>query len=423
MKRSGPVRLPFEFFVFAFAIIGLLLAPQTAFAQHGGGGHGGGGHFGGGGGHFGGFGGGGGHSGGGTPVSGYTGGHSHASSHVSAPPHASSDPTANAARRPAGSSLPLGWGAGLNRPVATGAGLPAGQAGKGIAEFSAAPSHVTIGFPPVSGGATTFPSAPLRSGPLSFSGQGHEIWQDSGTRAPLSASTTPREPGVISMRPQPPHIIRPVPPGFFPGVFAPSFGFFGFSPFLGFGWGLGCDPFDPWGFGCGGFGYGYGYGPGYGYGYGGYYPPAWDYSAPPAPSDNSNETSSEYGPFSWQNPPSNSTAQSEVPAPNSVIYLQDGSNYEVSDYWVADNKLHYVTNYGGENAVDLNQVDIQRTVDANASRGLNFSLHPVEPKTLTPPPSTDNAPPSADNAPAAAPAPHAPAAPPSPDAPPAPPQP
>ncbi len=181
--------------------------------------------------------------------------------------------------------------------------------------------------------------------------------------------------------PQPPHIIRP--PGFllpyYPAWFFPAYGFYGFSPF--FGWG--CSPFDPWTFGCGGLGYGYGFG--------GYYPPVWDQSEPPA----SDEVSNEPSPSLWQDPPAGEDLQgSAVSTPLTVIYLRDGSSYEVTDYWLSDNKLHYVTNYGGENSVTLNQIDAQRTVDANAAHGVNFTLHPAPPASLTPPPSADSAPPA-----------------------------
>jgi len=181
------------------------------------------------------------------------------------------------------------------------------------------------------------------------------------------------------MRPQPPHIIRP--PGYlfpyYPAWFFSAYGFYGFSPF--FGWG--CSPFDWWTLGCGG----------YGYGFGGYYPSVGDQSEPPA----SDEVSNEPNPYLWQNPPAGEDLQGNaVSTPVTVIYLQDGSSYEVTDYWLSDNKLHYVTNYGGENSVGLSQIDVQRTVDANAAHGVNFTLHPAPPASLTPPPSADSAPPA-----------------------------
>jgi hypothetical protein len=165
----------------------------------------------------------------------------------------------------------------------------------------------------------------------------------------------------------------------------PPYGFYGFGSFLGFGWG--CSPFYSWAFGCGGFGWG-GYGLGYGYDVGDYYP-AGNYTEPPPSDDTSNEPS----PSTWQNPPaSEDLERSAVATPHAVIYLQDGSSYEVTDYWVGDNRLHYVTSYGGENSVALSHIDVQRTVDANAARGVDFTLHPAPPPSLTPPPSADSAP-------------------------------
>jgi alkyl sulfatase BDS1-like metallo-beta-lactamase superfamily hydrolase len=39
--------------------------------------------------------------------------------------------------------------------------------------------------------------------------------------------------------------------------------------------------------------------------------------------------------------------------------------------------LHYVTSYGGENSIDANQLDLQRTVNENALRGVTFTLRPA----------------------------------------------
>ncbi len=62
--------------------------------------------------------------------------------------------------------------------------------------------------------------------------------------------------------------------------------------------------------------------------------------------------------------------------PTVLIYLNDGTTYAASDYWLADGQLHYYVNYGGENSVDMSQVDLQRTVNENAKRGVRFSLKP-----------------------------------------------
>jgi len=51
--------------------------------------------------------------------------------------------------------------------------------------------------------------------------------------------------------------------------------------------------------------------------------------------------------------------------------------------WIADGKLHYNVDYSGESTIDINQLDLQRTVDENAKRGVRFTLKP-QPNTYTP---------------------------------------
>jgi membrane-associated protease RseP (regulator of RpoE activity) len=57
-----------------------------------------------------------------------------------------------------------------------------------------------------------------------------------------------------------------------------------------------------------------------------------------------------------------------------VVYLRDGSGYGVTDYWVADGMLLFVTTYDSEKSVAFEDVDWQRTVDENATRGVYFKL-------------------------------------------------
>jgi hypothetical protein len=59
-----------------------------------------------------------------------------------------------------------------------------------------------------------------------------------------------------------------------------------------------------------------------------------------------------------------------------MLYLNDGTVYALTNYWVAGGRLHYVTQYGGENSVAMDQVDMQRTVDVNAHRGVPITLRP-----------------------------------------------
>lgn len=90
--------------------------------------------------------------------------------------------------------------------------------------------------------------------------------------------------------------------------------------------------------------------------------------------------SQEPNPSIYLPPPSeNSGEAQQAPEPEVGLFLKDGSVYAISDYWLAGGRLHYVTNYGGENALDLSQIDLQRTVDANARRGVPFLLRPAPP--------------------------------------------
>lgn len=356
MARSTPPRtLLIKIALGIAAAAALAFAPQPAFAQHGGGGHAGG-HFGGGG-HF---------AGGGRA----SGGSAHAAppltgagTHNVVPPHSF-----------ARSTYP-----------GTSSGLPPGlamfaepsHAGRGPATSTSNANNwnrnVTLGFPPTATGGWSAES--FRGGAMSFSGQGHEMWQES-PRPATSANPTRPGPAVSMLPPGPPLGVRrrPFPP-FAPGfpIYGPGLGFYPFAPF-GFGFGAGCGFFG----GCGYLGFGsplcdplwgwncFGYAPGM---------PLYD-SVGAAPSGTQDETSNEYGPFSWQNPPA--AGNSEVSAaPDTLIYLKDGTSYAITDYWLVGDKLHYVTNYGGENSIDPQQLDFQRTVDENASRGVNFTLRPA----------------------------------------------
>jgi hypothetical protein len=89
----------------------------------------------------------------------------------------------------------------------------------------------------------------------------------------------------------------------------------------------------------------------------------------------SDTPSQEYGPFRWQDStPGDSAYASDASKPAATIYLKDGSSYGVTDYWLTGGELHYVTNYGGENSIPAERLDLQRTVDDNAALGVNFIL-------------------------------------------------
>jgi hypothetical protein len=301
------------------------IAPNPAFAQHGGGG--GGGHSGGGGGHASSGSSSGGHVSGGAPV------------HASAP-HA----TVGGAGRPTGGTS-----------MAPRAGTAS------MANFNAARNHFVN--PPGS-----ISSRSSRAAARPFYGSFNP------------AVVQPRSPFLGHRR------------GFF---FGEGGCFNGFFP--GF-----CGGFFPFGFGGGfGFGFGYGFGP-WGYGYDGYgysnYGYPYDSSmsgdieanveGQTANMENRLEENPYYGAEAESlSNGSPSGANSDANAPLVMLYLKDGSVYALSNYWVADGKLHYKTQYGGENSVPLDQIDIQHTVDVNAKRGVNITLRPAPAAAPAPQPS------------------------------------
>ena len=90
-------------------------------------------------------------------------------------------------------------------------------------------------------------------------------------------------------------------------------------------------------------------------------------------------SSQEPNPSLFAAPPADtgqSAGETSQQQPYVILYLKDGSSYAVSDYWLAGGKLHYVTSYGGENVIDESQLDLQRTVNENGTRGLDFTLRP-----------------------------------------------
>jgi hypothetical protein len=202
---------------------------------------------------------------------------------------------------------------------------------------------------------------------------------------------------------------------------------------LGWGWPGYAGYYDPfWGSSYWGWpGYGYGY-PGYGvtysdpndsssnvtpngnYGYnndngsynsgnynsGNYSAGNENGSAAPAPSYNAGADSADNSVEAVEpgtpddNPLTGNVAAS---TPTVLIYLKDGTTYAATDYWLADGHLHYVVSYGGENALNMDDVDLQRTVDENARRGVHFSLKPNR-NRVEPQPSSngDNSAPATD---------------------------
>ena len=87
-----------------------------------------------------------------------------------------------------------------------------------------------------------------------------------------------------------------------------------------------------------------------------------------------------------------------------------------NDYWLDGGDFHYTVKYGGESQIALDQVDVQKSIDENAKRGVKFTLKAkpaiassqgapksnAKPVTTLPPPPAIASPPVAHSLPAAA---------------------
>jgi len=87
-----------------------------------------------------------------------------------------------------------------------------------------------------------------------------------------------------------------------------------------------------------------------------------------------------------QNPTSNTTPNNTAPVdqtnsdlPMTLLLLRDGSMYGLVDYSVANGQLHYTTTYGGQNSIALDRIDMEKTVQLNAERGIQFVLPAATP--------------------------------------------
>ncbi|MFZ3365339.1 MAG: hypothetical protein WA153_18000, partial [Candidatus Acidiferrales bacterium] len=67
-----------------------------------------------------------------------------------------------------------------------------------------------------------------------------------------------------------------------------------------------------------------------------------------------------------------------------VLYMKDGTTYQITSYWSSGNTLHYVNGQGGVSTVDVNQIDLQRTIDENAKNGVRFWVRPQPAATPAP---------------------------------------
>ncbi len=103
------------------------------------------------------------------------------------------------------------------------------------------------------------------------------------------------------------------------------------------------------------------------------------YSYQPAPESSSEQVQpamQSAQPSEFEGPGSTAAEHALATEPLALIFLNDGTNYQVSDYWVERGRLHYVTSYGAENSIAIDGLDLQRTVDENWKNGVQFILHP-----------------------------------------------
>jgi len=236
--------------------------------------------------------------------------------------------------------------------------------------FQAAPRHVTIGFPPRSASDSSARSLISPGGRQTIWGDGDVVWKGSTQRTAarpsksltvISAEGHPLPRGGLKVLGQSQNWRRRNRHGG-----SGSFAFFGFGyPFLGLGFALNCVPSDDWlaGLDCENLGY-----------WGGY-----SMSEPQTNNagGGDNEQESAESTISTYLPAPEAAPESrQPPAPLTMLCLRDGTTYAVRTYWLASGRLNYVASYGGQNSIDMQNVDLQATVDLNAQRGVDFTLRP-----------------------------------------------
>jgi hypothetical protein len=73
--------------------------------------------------------------------------------------------------------------------------------------------------------------------------------------------------------------------------------------------------------------------------------------------------------------PSDPNAPSPADVPYTLLAFKDHSFFTVTDYWVENNRLTYITNYGTTGSAALDQLDLSLTLKLNNDRGVTFELH------------------------------------------------
>lgn len=270
-----------------------------------------------------------------------------------------------------------------------------------FAQRGAAGAHAGGGGARGGGGAARAPQAPVARPPVAAPSRGGVapivtrppimtrpvgINPVTPLRGPIAPFRNPvTSPLLFPTRPRIP--IRPNGPflgtaaGF--GLAYNPFLFPGCNPFLGFAYG--CGILNPY-FGYGGYNPIGGYGPVYP---GPAYPPDPVYTPPDTSASAPPTASLQYTPVLNPYPLTEAedlgaagtgTAQART---ETLLYLKDGSVFAVATYTVSDGELHYATAYGEKNDIAVDLIDLQKTIEANAERGVAFTLTP-SPTPATP---------------------------------------
>ena len=104
-------------------------------------------------------------------------------------------------------------------------------------------------------------------------------------------------------------------------------------------------------------------------------PTQWEMSAIPSPANPSDDDTAEGN--SSGLPGATLGAATEQQALGKGVFLlvlNDGTSHAVTDYWVADGYLEYISPDGARSHIPLEALDLQDTVTRNAPRGLPFVL-------------------------------------------------
>src|SRR4029077_13632200 len=95
---------------------------------------------------------------------------------------------------------------------------------------------------------------------------------------------------------------------------------------------------------------------------------------PAYPITNSDATNETPHHASGATPSSPNSMKAKAGRPITLLQLRDGSIYGLTDYWAKDGELHYSTTYGGQDSVPFEQIDLEKTLQLDADRGVPFVL-------------------------------------------------